>query len=159
MLALRPQNPTSFLFMVVLAIAAHFAGFGQTINPVTQITWPNVTGRGLPAAPCGPSNHGQPYTDLTSNVQYVCSASGWTQAASCSGDGPYNVKACGGAFGDVAHATCKTSVGSKALSDCSEMTTPFSAAMVGEPIYIAGAGGTSGRTPSHPENYDRCVYQ
>ena len=141
MLALRLQPIITFLCMGALAVTAPSIVPAQTINPATQLNWPNVTGTGLPRAPCGPSNYGQPYTDTASNLHYVCSASGWTEVGSCSSMGAYNAKACGGAYGDMSHATCKASAGSRVLSDCVAMSTHFIASMVGEPIYIASAGG------------------
>jgi hypothetical protein len=40
-----------------------------------------ATANGAPTAPCTPANYGQPYTDLSANAQYNCSASGWVKAA------------------------------------------------------------------------------
>lgn len=47
------------------------------VDPSTQILWPKVTGSGAPSGGCTTTNYGQPYTDTTNNIQYVCSSGGW----------------------------------------------------------------------------------
>jgi hypothetical protein len=47
------------------------------IDPNTQIAWPLSTGSGAPVAMCSALNAGQPYTDITNNVQYYCNGVTW----------------------------------------------------------------------------------
>lgn len=106
----------------LLFLVACVAALGQNpINPVTQIRWNNLTGAGTPSAtgaPCsatsGPilngsptPNYGQPYTDITNNKQWFCSAIGWFSVSGggsggvCGSNGQLqynNGGACGGDF-------------------------------------------------------------
>lgn len=57
----------------------------QRTNPVTQIRWPLATGTVNPVTPaqaCTTVNYGQPYTNTTTGVLFVCAASGWTVTGS-----------------------------------------------------------------------------
>lgn len=88
------------IFRIFLALATLGllvgAASAQT-NPQTQITWPRVTGAGVPTATCPSSTNtittatvGTPYTNTTANTQYVCSTGGWTLLAGGSGGGTAN---------------------------------------------------------------------
>jgi hypothetical protein len=70
--------------LVVVLLTSIYAR-AQTINPATQINWPDVTGTGAPTLSCTSANYGQPYTDTTNNKQYNCSASGWIQVGLATG--------------------------------------------------------------------------
>lgn len=48
-----------------------------SINPATQINWPNITGVTDPTGACTSTNYGQPYTNTTSNAEFVCGSAGW----------------------------------------------------------------------------------
>lgn len=52
------------------------------INPHTQGNWSTATGSGAPAIPCTAANRGEPYTDITTNLKYMCGSSGWVQIPS-----------------------------------------------------------------------------
>lgn len=71
--------------LTFLAIAT--SASAQHINPTTQINWPLATGFSTPTLPCSTLNYGQPYTNLTTNVQSVCTASGWVPIGGGSGGG------------------------------------------------------------------------
>lgn len=73
---------------LLLAGLACGAALGQAkVNPVSGINWPLATGTGAPVMACTSANFGQPYTDIGANVQYVCSAGGWTLLAGGGGGG------------------------------------------------------------------------
>lgn len=65
------------LVLLVGLVASSLAFGQQKFNPVTQVNWPEVTGSGVPTASCTSLNFGQPYTDISTDKQYVCTPSGW----------------------------------------------------------------------------------
>ncbi len=60
------------------------SGLAQTaINPASQIRWPAITGTANPTAPAWPCTvltYGQPYTNTTTGVSFVCTSLGWVSA-------------------------------------------------------------------------------
>jgi hypothetical protein len=72
-----------------LALAGLVVGaLSAQTNPQTQITWPRVTGSGVPTATCPSTTNttttatlGTPYTDTSANTFYICSTAGWTIVA------------------------------------------------------------------------------
>ncbi len=75
---MRRLCTTFLLLCAALTVRAQSSPTTTKIDPVTQINWPNATGHGAPSSGlCAPKFYGLPYTDLTNNEQYVCSASGW----------------------------------------------------------------------------------
>jgi hypothetical protein len=72
----------------------------QQINPASQIRWPAVTGSGNPntiGVSCTAVNFGMPFTDISANISYVCTPSGFV-ASSGSGGGVTTINGIAGAF-------------------------------------------------------------
>lgn len=62
----------------LLGVTAHAQ---QRINSATQVYWPAVTGTVAPTGACNLLNYGQPYTNVTTGLTYVCTSLGWTPPA------------------------------------------------------------------------------
>ncbi len=60
------------LFGLLPAYAA-----GPSINPLSNIQWPKVTGTTAPSIPCNSTFYGMPYTNVSTGDFYVCAVSGW----------------------------------------------------------------------------------
>ncbi len=66
------------LVVACLSTLAPFASAQTQIDPSTQIHWPSITGSVDPSpSTCTLVNYGQPYVNVASGSQFVCSALGW----------------------------------------------------------------------------------
>jgi hypothetical protein len=77
------MRSTCKTLLATLALCTSFAAAQQRYNAVTQLNWVPTTGHGAPAAACDDTNAGQPYTDVDSQIYYVCGASahGWVRVS------------------------------------------------------------------------------
>lgn len=127
---------TAYIFLI-LSFATCLQAQNK-LNPVTGVNWPLSTGSGAPAGACGAGNFGQPYTDTTGNVSYVCSSSGWMSVSGAAGQGyllqPYANYTAGGT---QLHQTACFISGQQVGVCPSSATSGFAG------VTIGGANGTT----------------
>ena len=73
------------ILLLITVLMLGTVGFAQSVDPITQISWPLTTGSGTPSLSCTSLSYGMPYTDLTHNAFYICQPSGWLELASVIG--------------------------------------------------------------------------
>ena len=116
------------------------------INPASQIVWPRITGTVNPTSPtwpCTSTYYGEPYTNTATNMQFVCSAGGWTAV---SGTGPTGATGATGQTGSTGATGNTGSTGQTGNTGLAGTTGTTGTTGTAGSTGATGATGVSGAT-------------